>query len=119
VPPDGPAIAVRPCFLYRFKHSILSKEIFGPTTLLVRYDSRDSLRWAFQQLEGHLTATIRSTDEDIAEAQDLARILETKVGRILFNSYPTGIEVCRAMVHGGPYPASSDGRSTSVGTLAM
>ncbi len=72
-----------------------------------------------ERLHGHLTATIHGTDEDLANADDLIRILETKVGRILFNGYPTGVEVCHAMVHGGPYPATSDGRSTSVGSRAI
>jgi hypothetical protein len=70
-------------------------------------------------MEGHLTATIHGTEEDLAEHRDLIAILESKVGRLLFNGFPTGVEVCHAMVHGGPYPATSDGRSTSVGTQAI
>ena len=68
-------------------------------------------RWA-GKLQGHLTATIHGTEADIANAHGLSRILESKVGRILFNGYPTGVEVCHAMVYGGPFPATSDGRST-------
>ena len=70
-------------------------------------------------LEGHLTATIHGTEEDLASHRDLIAVLESKVGRLLFNGFPTGVEVCHAMVHGGPYPATSDGRSTSVGTQAI
>jgi NADP-dependent aldehyde dehydrogenase len=70
-------------------------------------------------MEGHLTATIHGTEEDLAAHRDLISVLETKVGRLLFNGFPTGVEVCNAMVHGGPYPATSDGRSTSVGTQAI
>ncbi|MGH9729003.1 MAG: aldehyde dehydrogenase (NADP(+)), partial [Candidatus Acidiferrales bacterium] len=70
-------------------------------------------------LEGHLTATLHGTENDLREFADLIAILENKVGRLIFNGYPTGVEVCHAMVHGGPYPATSDGRSTSVGTQAI
>jgi NADP-dependent aldehyde dehydrogenase len=70
-------------------------------------------------LEGHLTATIHGTEEDLREFADLIAILENKVGRLVFNGYPTGVEVTHAMVHGGPYPSTSDGRSTSVGSQAI
>jgi 2,5-dioxopentanoate dehydrogenase len=97
----------------------LEEEIFGPTTLVVTYGAKEAILDAAEKLHGHLTATIHGTEEDLANADDLIRILEKKVGRILFNGYPTGVEVCHAMVHGGPYPATSDGRSTSVGSRAI
>ena len=97
----------------------LEEEIFGPTTLIVHYGNPDDLLNAARSLHGHLTATIHGTEEDLANAGELIRTLETKAGRILFNGYPTGVEVCHAMVHGGPFPATSDGRSTSVGPRAM
>jgi 2,5-dioxopentanoate dehydrogenase len=97
----------------------LEDEIFGPTTLLVHYGEPNDLLNTARNLHGHLTATIHGTDEDIASAGELIRILETKAGRILFNGYPTGVEVCHAMVHGGPFPATSDSRTTSVGARAM
>jgi alpha-ketoglutaric semialdehyde dehydrogenase len=97
----------------------LGEEVFGPTTLLVYYGKETDLLSAAQQLRGHLTATIHGTDEDLGRAKDLIRVLETKVGRIIFNGFPTGVEVSHAMVHGGPFPATSDGRSTSVGTQAI
>jgi len=97
----------------------LSDEVFGPTTLLVHYGKEGDLIRAAKQLQGHLTATIHGTDEDLTNAQELIRVLATKVGRILINGFPTGVEVCHAMVHGGPFPATSDGRSTSVGTQAI
>jgi 2,5-dioxopentanoate dehydrogenase len=100
-------------------HPEFGEEVFGPTTLLVHYGETNDLLAAAQSLHGHLTATIHGTEEDLAGAQELIRILETKVGRILFNGFPTGVEVCHAMVHGGPFPATSDGRSTSVGTQAI
>jgi len=72
-----------------------------------------------RQLEGHLTATIHGNAQDLRDFADLIAILETKVGRLIFNGFPTGVEVTHAMVHGGPYPATSDGRSTSVGSQAI
>src|SRR5215467_13518891 len=103
----------------RFLGSDLEAEIFGPTTLVVRHSSRQQMLEIARSLEGHLTATIHGTDQDLQDFSDLVAILETKVGRLVFNSFPTGVEVCHAMVHGGPYPSTSDGRSTSVGTQAI
>src|SRR6266498_580863 len=97
----------------------LASEIFGPSTLLVRHSSREHVLQIARELEGHLTATIHGTEDDLHEFSDLIAILETKVGRLIFNGFPTGVEVCHAMVHGGPFPATSDGRSTSVGTQAI
>ena len=74
---------------------------------------------AARTLSGHLTATIHGTDEDLCEFGELIQILRGKVGRLVFNGYPTGVEVCHAMIHGGPYPASTDSRTTSVGTQAI
>jgi NADP-dependent aldehyde dehydrogenase len=106
--------------LARFAESEeLEEEIFGPTTLLVHYGETTELVDVAKRLHGHLTATIHATENDLREAAELIRVLETKVGRILFNGYPTGVEVCHAMVHGGPFPATSDSRTTSVGTRAM
>jgi NADP-dependent aldehyde dehydrogenase len=97
----------------------LNEEIFGPTTLLIKADEHDELLKIARSLEGQLTASIHGTDEDLAEYADLVRILENKVGRLIFNGFSTGVEVCPSMVHGGPYPATSDGRSTAVGTRAI
>ncbi len=97
----------------------LEEEIFGPTTLLVYYDSPKDLKSVADKLHGHLTATIHATEDDLSEVSELLAVLERKVGRILFNSYPTGVEVCNAMVHGGPFPSTSDSRTTSVGTRAI
>ncbi len=102
-----------------FIGSNLDAEIFGPTTLLVRHSSRDQLMEIARSLEGHLTATVHGTEQDLREFADLIAILETKVGRLIFNGFPTGVEVTHAMVHGGPYPSTSDGRSTSVGSQAI
>jgi len=97
----------------------LDGEIFGPTTLLVEHSNHDELLQIARTLEGHLTATIHGTEQDLRDFADLIAILENKVGRLIFNGFPTGVEVTHAMVHGGPYPATSDGRSTSVGSLAI
>ena len=93
------------------------EEVFGPSTLVVDCDSRERMLEVARSLEGQLTATIHASDGD--DYRELIRILETKVGRIVFNGFPTGVEVVPAMVHGGPYPATSDARSTSVGTRAI
>ncbi len=101
------------------QHPELEEEIFGPTTLLIQYSAPEELLHAAHSLHGHLTATIHATEDDQPLAAELVRVLETRVGRILFNGYPTGVEVSPAMVHGGPFPATSDGRSSSVGTRAV
>lgn len=100
-------------------HPDLSEEIFGPTSLVVEADSREDLLEIARNLTGHLTATIHGTDSDLIEYRELVDILEQKVGRLLINGFPTGVEVCSAMVHGGPFPATTDPKSTSVGTAAI
>jgi 2,5-dioxopentanoate dehydrogenase len=97
----------------------LGEEIFGPETTLVRWKTKQDLLAVAEDLEGQLTATVHGTDEDFEEYADLIAILERKVGRIVYNGFPTGVEVCPSMVHGGPFPATSDGKSTSVGTYAI
>jgi NADP-dependent aldehyde dehydrogenase len=101
------------------KDRALMEEIFGPSTLVVQCNSREQMLSAARAMEGQLTATIHGTPEDLAANRDLIAILESKAGRLLFNGFPTGVEVCHAMTHGGPYPATADGRSTSVGTRAI
>ncbi len=103
-----------------FMHdAMLSEEVFGATSLIVRCHSEEQMRQLITSLEGQLTATLQMEDPDLSLARKLLPALEKKVGRILCNGWPTGVEVCHAMVHGGPYPASADGRSTSVGTAAI
>jgi NADP-dependent aldehyde dehydrogenase len=102
-----------------FLGSNLEDEIFGPTTLVVRHSQREEVLKIASALEGHLTATIHGTEEDLHDFAELIAILENKVGRLVFNGFPTGVEVTHAIVHGGPYPATSDGRSTSVGSQAI
>lgn len=97
----------------------LSEEIFGPASVLVEAQSKAELLSIAQNLTGHLTATIHGTPDELTEYTDLIGLLEQKVGRLLINGFPTGVEVCHAMMHGGPFPASTDSRSTSVGTAAI
>jgi 2,5-dioxopentanoate dehydrogenase len=97
----------------------MEEEVFGATSLVIRCPDIAAMRTLAEKLEGQLTATIQMEAGDLADAQTLLPTLERRVGRILVNGYPTGVEVSNAMVHGGPYPATSDGRTTSVGTLAI
>lgn len=97
----------------------LLSEVFGPSTLLLRYDSVEQLLEFAWQMEGQLTATLQAQPGELASQTDLVEALADRAGRVIVNQWPTGVEVCHAMVHGGPYPATSDGRGTSVGTLAI
>jgi NADP-dependent aldehyde dehydrogenase len=97
----------------------LANEVFGPETLVVSCGNREEMLEIARGLHGHLTATVHGTEEDLREYRDLIEILEQKAGRLVFNGFPTGVEVGYAIVHGGPYPATSDGQSTSVGTQAI
>jgi NADP-dependent aldehyde dehydrogenase len=97
----------------------LSEEVFGPATLLITSSRPEHLLEIARSMEGQLTASIFGNSADLNDHAELIAILETEVGRLIFNAYPTGVEVCHAMVHGGVYPATSDSRSTSVGTRAI
>jgi NADP-dependent aldehyde dehydrogenase len=96
----------------------LAAEVFGPTSLVVRYRTLDQAL-EIATMEGNLTGTIHAASGDEEDAARLAMALESHVGRILFGGYPTGVEVCQSMVHGGAFPATADGRSTSVGGRAI
>lgn len=98
---------------------VMQEEIFGACSLIVVCPDVATMRVLTEKLEGQLTATLHMQDEDLADARTLMPVLERRVGRILANSWPTGVEVCDAMVHGGPFPATSDTRTTSVGTAAI
>ncbi len=97
----------------------LAEEVFGPASIVVQCETRDELQQIAAGLDGHLTATLHGTEDDLNEYRDLVALLETKVGRLVFNGFPTGIEVCPAMHHGGPYPATTDSHFTSIGTRAI
>jgi len=97
----------------------LDNEVFGAAALIIQCESTDDFVAIAENLEGQLTATMQLNGEDLELARRLLPVLERKAGRVLCNGYPTGVEVCHAMVHGGPYPATSDSRTTSVGSAAI
>jgi NADP-dependent aldehyde dehydrogenase len=97
----------------------LREEVFGPVSLLVECDSLAEMRQVAEVIPGQLTATLHTAASDLNDAAPIADALSQRVGRLLWNGFPTGVEVCPAMVHGGPYPATTDARSTSVGTAAI
>jgi len=97
----------------------LHDEVFGAVSLVVRCRDLAELTEVARALEGQLTATLQLGPDDESAAADLVPILREKAGRLLVNGWPTGVEVCHAMVHGGPFPATTHPQSTSVGTLAM
>jgi NADP-dependent aldehyde dehydrogenase len=97
----------------------LMEEVFGPLGLIVKARSLEEMRAVAQSLPGQLTCTLHIDEEDTAAAMDFMPILERKAGRVLANSFPTGVEVSDAMVHGGPYPATTNFGATSVGTLSI
>ena len=97
----------------------LQAEIFGSSSLVIRCADAAEMRTVAENIEGQLTATVHADESDHDEARQLLPLLELKAGRILFDGWPTGVEVCHAMVHGGPSPATSDSRTTSVGARAI
>ncbi len=101
------------------KHPELAEEVFGPFAVLISAQTMSELEDIAENLEGQLTATVHGTPDDLQQAKRLLQILERKAGRLLVNGFPTGVEVCPAMNHGGPYPATTDVRFTSVGTAAL
>ena len=97
----------------------LEEEIFGPSTLTIKGNNKEELLKAAEKLHGHLTITLHATEDDLKNYNELIAVLERKAGRLIINGFPTGVEVCHSMVHGGPFPATTDSKTTSVGTLAI
>jgi len=97
----------------------LQQEIFGPVTLIVECDDPVQMKKVAAGLEGNLTATVHATEKDADQASALFELLDKAVGRVIYNGFPTGVEVCPSQQHGGPYPASSAAATTSVGADAM
>ncbi len=120
---DGKASAyvfkAKPSLLLEHDDAPLEEEVFGPSTVLVTFESHEQLTSFLSAMHGQLTATLIATEAEVVNHSSLVSILEEKAGRLLLNGFPTGVEVCDAMVHGGPYPATSDARGTSVGSLAI
>ena len=97
----------------------LQEEVFGPFTLVVVCEDKQEVTSVAKYLHGQLTATIIATEEELINATNLVELLTQKAGRVIFNGVPTGVEVCHAMHHGGPFPSTSNGKYTSVGTDAI
>jgi NADP-dependent aldehyde dehydrogenase len=116
--PGVPSLFVTKADVF-LQHHEIGEEVFGPSTVVIRCDSRDELYRVAAQLKGQLTATVHGTPADLEEHAALISLLETRAGRLIINGFPTGVEVCPSMQHGGPYPATTDSRSTSVGTAAI
>lgn len=112
-------------YLYRttaanwLKNEVLAEEVFGPLGVIVTAENADEMQQIARSLQGQLTCTLHMDDADTEAAQRLMPVLERKAGRILANGFPTGVEVADAMVHGGPYPASTNFGATSVGTMSI
>lgn len=97
----------------------MQEEMFGPASIIVVCEDEEALNKAARALRGNLTATLQASESELGNYSTLIRILERKVGRILVNGFPTGVEVCHSMVHGGPYPATTDSRFSSVGAISI
>ncbi|MBQ0984652.1 aldehyde dehydrogenase (NADP(+)) [Streptomyces sp. F63] len=118
--PYAPSPQVLACGAATFAaHEDLSGEVFGAAGLVVRWSGTGELLALLEHIDGQLTATLHGTDADLATAGHVLPVLEERAGRILWGGWPTGVEVCHAMVHGGPWPATSSPGTTSVGTLAI
>ncbi len=101
------------------QNNALGEEVFGPLGLIVRVQHTAEMETLAQGLHGQLTVTLHMDEGDTEAARHLMPLVERKAGRVLVNGFPTGVEVCDSMVHGGPYPASTNFGATSVGTLAI
>ena len=97
----------------------LHQEVFGPFSMIVQCEDLDQLETIISNLEGQLTGTILAEKEELNKHQNIVMALQNRVGRLIFNGVPTGVEVCAAMQHGGPYPASTDSRFTAVGVHSI
>ncbi|MFK7857085.1 MAG: aldehyde dehydrogenase (NADP(+)) [Granulosicoccus sp.] len=114
----SPVLCVTTATAY-MSNATLQEEVFGPLGLIITVENSQQMLELCEQLEGQLTCTLQMNDDDMESARALMPLLEQKAGRILANGFPTGVEVSSAMVHGGPYPASTNFGATSVGTLAI
>ena len=101
------------------QNTVLQEEVFGPYSLLVQADSMDELKKAIEKIPGQLTCTIMADEQDLIAHRDIIELVMERAGRVIINGVPTGVEVCSSMHHGGPYPATTDSRFTSVGSDAI
>lgn len=100
-------------------NKILHQEVFGPYSIVVQCKNAAEMESVISNLEGQLTGTIVAENNEEQNYANIIEALQNRVGRLIFNGVPTGVEVCNAMVHGGPYPASTDSRFTAVGVNAI
>ena len=100
-------------------NTALHQEVFGPFTMVVQCADKTQLEAIIKKLEGQLTGTLIGESKELLNYAGVIEALKKRVGRIIFNGVPTGVEVCPSMVHGGPYPASTDSRFTAVGTNSI
>lgn len=114
----GPAIASVTASAF-LENLSLQHEVFGPFVMVIKCADVEEMYRTARSLEGQLTATVCGTDEELQKATALVTILREKAGRLVYNGVPTGVEVSNAMVHGGPYPATTDSRFTAVGASAI
>jgi alpha-ketoglutaric semialdehyde dehydrogenase len=114
----GPALGVVAAQTVWEKPEVL-EEVFGPFTLIVVHGTASEMATTASAMEGQLTATLQGTPEELKKYSRLQGILQQKVGRLLFEGVPTGVSVCQTMMHGGPFPASTDSRYTAVGSDAI
>ena len=101
------------------ENNLLHQEVFGPYSLIIRCKNMEEMLAVSQQMQGQLTATLMATENDILQNEQLVEAIKNICGRLIVNSVPTGVEVCLSMHHGGPFPASTDARFTSVGADAI
>jgi NADP-dependent aldehyde dehydrogenase len=101
------------------KNNSLHQEVFGPFSMVVVCDDASQLLEIVSKLEGQLTGTILAEEQELETHRDIVAALQSRVGRLIFNGVPTGVEVCASMQHGGPYPASTDSRFTAVGVHSI
>ena len=98
---------------------VLEEEVFGPYSLLVKASDLEQLKEAVLKMPGQLTATVIGEDDELTQYAEFIQLLAERAGRLIINGVPTGVEVCPSMHHGGPFPATTDSRFTSVGTDAV
>ncbi len=101
------------------KHAELQEEVFGPASLIVRCKTKEDMLKAIQHMQGQLTGSVFGQVPELDDFRDSITLLQSRVGRLIFNQVPTGVEVCHAMVHGGPFPATTDAGATSVGASSI
>lgn len=116
---QAPPTIARVSYEQFLKNPQLHEEVFGPFTMMVVCKNKNEMKNLAKNIKGQLTSTFMGTDNDLLAYTDLIDIVSNRVGRLVFNGVPTGVEVGHAMHHGGPFPASSNGRYTSVGTGAI